>query len=278
MKNTVPFTVVIITQNSVELIENAIKSAKFADEVLIIDSNSTDGTQDLAKKLEVKVINNTFENYAKQKQFGIDSAQNDWVFILDSDERISKQLAQSVLNALYNETYSAYMVDRKNFFLGKEVMAGFWQDDTHIRFFNRQKYKLLDQQIHETVIPKNSEESSVGNLEGELYHISHRSVEELSKKAYEYSILDAQERIKRNPSKITGKNIVFSALTYFFKIFIQGGGYKDGTQGLINSLILTYQQRILIRSLIWEMQQNPSLKTLNKNIDKKLSQNFYDGK
>lgn len=278
MKNIVPFTVVIITQNSAELIKNAIKSVYFADEILVIDSGSTDDTVNIAKELGAKVINNTFLNYSQQKQFGIDTAKNDWIFILDSDERVSKELAKSILNALENEHYNAFKIQRKNYFLGKEVRADFWKNDHHIRLFNKNTFELLNQQIHEVIIPKHGGTEPVGELTGNLYHITHRSVSELSRKAYEYSLLDAEERIKRNPPTISGKNIVFSALEYFFELYIKGGGYKDGTEGLINSLILTYQQRILIRSLLWEMQQRPNLIKLNQNIDEKLSQNFYDEK
>jgi len=89
-------------------------------------------------------------------------------------------------------------------------------------------------------------------------------------------LLDAQERFTQNPPTITGWNIVSSAIKYFFRVYVTGGGYKDGTEGLLNALILTYQQRILIRSMLWEMQQKPSLESKYKSIDTELSKDRYE--
>lgn len=266
-------SVVMITLNDEAMIEAALQSAVWADKIVVVDSGSTDKTVDIAKKAGAKVFTHTFENYGKQKQFAVSKASNDWVFILDADERISKQLAKSIISTLEKPQKTAYSVQRKNYFLGKEVTAQYWNDDVIIRLFNKKMHSVSDQRIHEAVIAKRSE---TGSLSGYLHHLSHRSIKELSKKAHEYAQLDAEERLTQNPPTITGWNIISSAIKYFIEVYLLGGGYKDGTEGLLNALILTYQQRILIRSHIWEKQQKPSLEAKYKMIDKELAQDRYE--
>lgn len=263
----------MITLNDESIIEAALQSAAWADEIVVVDSGSTDKTVDIAKKTSAKIFTHTFENYGKQKQFAVSKASNDWVFILDADERISKELAESVISTLENPEKSAYYIKRKNYFLGKEVTAEYWEDDVIIRLFNKKMHNVNDQRIHEAVIANTSE---TGQLDGYLYHLSHRSIKELSKKAHEYAQLDAEERLTQNPPTITGWNIFSSAVKYFIEVYVLGGGYKDGTEGLLNALILTYQQRILIRAHIWEKQQKPSLEAKYKKIDKELVQDRYE--
>ncbi len=260
-------SIVIITKNSQEQIGDAILSAKFADEVLVVDDYSKDKTVQTAKKLGAKVILNKFKNYSQQKQFAIKQAKNDWIFILDSDEIISKQLASSIYSAIKQNKFSAFKVKRKNYFLGKKVNADFWKKELTIRLFDRKKHKISNRIVHEKILANNNE---TGFVSGYLLHISHQSIYELSKKAFIYSKPDAEERFKKNPPIITGKNIIFSAIKYFINIYFVGGSYKDGTEGIINSLFMTYQQVILIRSYIWEMQQNPSLKEKNQLLIKHL--------
>lgn len=268
-----PLSVIIITHNEETVLEPAIKSVLWADEIIVVDSGSTDSTTAIAKKLGVKVLTHTFKNYGKQKRYAVSQTKNNWVFILDADERVSKQLAISIISTLENPAKSAYFVKRKNYFLGKQVTAQYWNDDAVIRLFDKTKHMISEQKIHEKV---EANTDTTGYLDGYLHHLSHRSIEELSKKAYVYSKLDAEERLTQNPPQITGWNIVSSALKYFIEVYVLGGGYKDGTEGLLNALILTYQQRILIRSHIWEHQQHPSLESKYKKIEAKLAHDRYE--
>lgn len=272
MKN-IKLSIVLITLNSEDIITPALQSVAWADEIIVVDSGSTDKTVSIAKKANAKVFTHTFQNYGKQKQFAVSKASNDWVFILDDDERVSKTLAESIISTLEKPQKTAYYVQRKNYFLGKEVTAHYWDEDVIIRLFNKKMHKVSDQRIHEAVIANTSE---TGKLHGNLYHLSHRSIEELSKKAHEYAQLDASERFTQNPPKITGWNIISSAFKYFIELYITGGGYKDGTEGLLNALILTYQQRILIRAMIWEKQQMPSLEAMYQMIDGDLAKDRYE--
>ncbi|NCS97991.1 MAG: glycosyltransferase family 2 protein [Candidatus Pacebacteria bacterium] len=273
MKKTVPLSVVVIAYNEEAVLEAALKSVAWADEIIVVDSGSTDSTLDIAKKFGAKTISHPFENYGSQKQFAVDQASHTWVFVLDADERVSAPLAESMLSTLKNPFKSAYRIQRKNYFLGREVTAQYWDNDTSVRLFDKTKHSFSKQRIHEKVVAKKSE---VEKIKGVLYHLSHRSIAELSKKAHTYALLDAQERFTQNPPTITGWNIVSSAIKYFFRVYVTGGGYKDGTEGLLNALILTYQQRILIRSMLWEMQQKPSLESKYKSIDTELSKDRYE--
>ncbi|NQU88008.1 MAG: glycosyltransferase family 2 protein, partial [Mariniphaga sp.] len=132
-------TAIIPTLNEEQNIKEAIDSVSFADEVLVIDSFSTDGTVEIAKELKAKVIEYKFDNFSAQKNRAIEKASGKWILLLDADERISKELREEIITLLNsNVVHDAYWVFRKNSFLGKEVRFSGWQNDKVIRLFQKE--------------------------------------------------------------------------------------------------------------------------------------------
>jgi len=212
-------SIVILTKNNQDTIEYAIKSSLFADEILIIDSGSTDKTLEIAKRYNVKIIHQEWLGYAKQKQFGVDMAKNDWVFVLDSDEEITKELQKEILNILQNPKHKGYYIKRKNIYFGKMLNYGLYPD-SHIRLFNKNFGKFNDREVHESVIIK----GKVGKLKKYMIHRAYATIEECIDSFNRYSTLGA----KNNNFKA-----IFSANWMFFKIYILKLGFLDGWHGYI---------------------------------------------
>ena len=148
---SIPLSVVIISKNEEKFIKDAILSAKFADEVLIVDSGSNDNTCSIAANLGAKVIVEDWLGFGAQKNRAIDLAKNDWVFVLDSDERITPELQFEINNILSNPIFDGYFVARLNRFFGKFIKTCGLYPDYSIRLFNRQKGRFTDVAVHERV-------------------------------------------------------------------------------------------------------------------------------
>ena len=150
------FSVVIITKNEEKFIAAAIKSAIFADEVLILDSGSTDNTCNIAQELGARVEQQDWLGFGAQKNKVVELAKNDWVFILDADERFTDDLQLEVLETLKNPTVDGYLVARLNRFFGKDIKTCGLYPDYSIRLFNRNKGRFNDVAVHESVQMKGS--------------------------------------------------------------------------------------------------------------------------
>ena len=144
-------SIVIITQNEEKYISDAVKSAIFADEVLVLDSGSDDKTCDIAKENGARVKKNQWLGFGAQKNKAVELAKNDWVFVLDADERFTDDLRLEVLETLKNPTVDGYLVARLNRFFGKDIKTCGLYPDYSIRLFNRNKGRLNDVPVHESV-------------------------------------------------------------------------------------------------------------------------------
>jgi len=213
-------SVVIITKNSQKYIADAVKSADFADEVLVLDSGSSDKTCKIAGELGARVEYQQWLGFGRQKQKGVDLAKNDWVFVLDSDERILPELRDEILKELLNPKFDAYYVARINNFWGRDIKyLGLYPDYT-IRLFNRKKARFNDRDVHESVICK----CEKGYLKHPLKHFAYESIEEFIAKQNRYSSLGAK------PDKIKA---FFSPFWTFFKLYFIKLGFLEGWDGFV---------------------------------------------
>src|SRR5215467_4285808 len=145
---------VIITFNEAENISEACDSVSWADEILVVDSESTDETRELAARCGAKVIVNPWPGFAPQKQFATEAAANNWVFSLDADERVSPELRASILSLSEADEAAladGYKVARRAFYLGRWIRGGGWYPDYQLRLFNRRRGRWGDRVIHESV-------------------------------------------------------------------------------------------------------------------------------
>ena len=214
-------SVVIISKNEEKFIADAVKSALFADEVLVLDSGSTDNTHTIAKDLGAKVLHQDWLGFGIQKNKAVELAKNDWVFVLDSDERITAELQIEILNILKNPAVDGYHVARFNKFFGKYIKYCGLYPDYSIRLFNKQKGKFNEVSVHESV----QMQSTVGKLKNHMLHLAFDSVEEFSDKQKKYAKLSQK---KRNLIKA-----FISPIWTFLKIYIFRLGFVEGWRGFV---------------------------------------------
>ena len=216
-------SVVIITKNEEKVIEDAIKSALFADEVIILDSGSTDKTCEIAQELGAKVYQQDWLGFGPQKNRAVQLASNDWVFVLDSDERITDELKKELLEELKEPKSDGYFVARLNNFFGKNIKTCGLYPDYTVRFFNKNKGKFTDVSVHESV----QIDGKTSNLKNHMFHLAYESIEEFISKQNRYSSL--------NHKKKSLLKAIFNPYWTFFKLFIIKKGFMDGWHGFIIS-------------------------------------------
>jgi glycosyltransferase involved in cell wall biosynthesis len=247
---------VIITYNEERDIERCLNSIQdVADEIIVVDSFSTDKTEDICKKYNVKFFQHTFKGYRDQKNYALSLASNDHILSLDADEALSEKLKKSITEVKNNWHSDGYSFNRSNNYCGQWIHHTSWYPDRKIRLFNSQKGKWGGLNLHETVEMVHG--SKVSILDGDLLHWAYYSYEEHIQKINNYSTLGAQEYF--NSGKKSGP---FSAVLHsrwaFFKSYFIKRGFLDGYYGFVISTLTAYKiflKYIKLRKLI--EQNNP---------------------
>lgn len=229
-------TAIIPTFNEEIHMQSAIESVSFADEIIVIDSFSTDRTVEIAKKNNVVLIQRKFDDFSSQKNFAIGKASNDWVFILDSDERIEKSLKDEIVNTLKEPTkFVAFGIKRNFYFLGKKIKFSGWQRDKVVRLFSKSSCKYNGDFVHE-LIETNGE---IGLLKNKINHYSYRDFDHYVAKLNRNSWLKAkklhQDNKKANPYNLLVKPLVRFLIHYIIRL-----GFLDGFEGFILASIQSY--------------------------------------
>jgi len=214
-------SIVIITKNEENFIADAIKSSLFADEIIVLDSGSTDNTCTIAKDLGARVEVQDWLGYGPQKNKAVSLAKNNWVFVLDSDERITPDLQQEVVSILERPVADGYYVARLNNFFGKYIKTCGLYPDYSIRLFNRKKGEFSHVTVHESV----QIQGKVDKLKNHMLHLAFDSVEEFYDKQKKYAKLSQK---KKNLIKAFISPIWTFVKIYFFKL-----GFVEGRHGFI---------------------------------------------
>lgn len=251
---------VIIAFNEEENIAAAIQSIVWADEILVVDSESTDKTRAIAESSNAKVLTKKWQGFSKQKQFAVDNAAHDWIFSLDADERVSDLLRSEILklkNQPENSLASGYKIPRITFYMNRWIRHGGWHPDWQLRFFNRTKGKWKDVLIHESV--QMQEGGRIGKLSGEILHYSIPDAAYHNRMiANRYAPLAAEQMFARgrktSPVKVFTAGLTAFLQTYFLKL-----GFLDGLAGFCIARFAAHHA-FLKHILLWEMQKSSKSK------------------
>lgn len=248
-------TAVITTYNEEENIERALKSVLWADEIIVVDSYSTDKTVFLAQKWAHKVLQNKYESPAKQKNWIIPQASHSWIFLLDADEWSTPELQQEIQQILTKGTeISAFWIKRQNYFFGKKIRYSGWQNDAVIRFFRRDECRYKDLLVHEEI----QTNGQVGKLKNKIHHNTYTKLGNILTKVEKYSSWGAYDRVNKT-KKITIFHLMVKPFFRFFRHYIIKLGILDGKEGLIISVISSYN--VFLRSLkILRIKQGENIK------------------
>ncbi len=250
-------SVVIIAFNEEENIADALKSVVWADEILVVDSESTDKTRAIAESSNAKVLTKNWQGFSKQKQFAVDNAAHDWIFSLDADERVSDLLKNELLklkNQSEDSLGSGYKVPRLTFYMNRWIRHGGWYPDWQLRFFDRTKGKWKDVLIHESV--QMQENARVEKLSGDILHYSIPDAAYHNRMiANRYAPLAAEQMFMRG-RKTSPLKIFAAGLTAFLQTYILKLGFFDGLAGFCIARFAAHHA-FLKHLLLWEMQNSP---------------------
>lgn len=233
MENTIKISALCITLNEADNILDYINSLWFADEIIIVDSNSTDDTLAIASRFEkVSAYKRDFDNFSAQKNFALSKAKNDWIVFFDLDEEITMAISEEIVD-LYNSRSNivAYKVKRYIIFMGKKIRYSGFQTDYVIRFFNKNhcSYKNL---VHETLEVR----GKTSLLKNRLPHHTYSTFDDYSKKLHQYSALQAKMLFEKN-KRPTLFQFLFRPFYRFWHQYLIRLGILDGKEGFILAYI-----------------------------------------
>lgn len=229
-----PLSVAIIAKNEADRIANCLQGLTFADEVLVVDSGSRDNTISIAESFGCTVISQEWLGYALQKQFAVNQCRNDWVLILDADERVPAETAQQIVEVLHshNQIYDAYSLLRKNFFHKRWIRHCGWWPERIVRIVNRKKGRFSDNLVHEKWIA----EGNVKALDLYIEHYSFRNYSDLIGKMQRYSTLAAEEMIKKDKA-VRWWTPFSHGLWMFIRTYFLEKGIVEGFDGFMISAL-----------------------------------------
>ncbi|MGA0558122.1 glycosyltransferase family 2 protein [Larkinella sp. VNQ87] len=260
MKNPkIPLSVVMITLNAERTLKQALESvADWADDLVIVDSGSTDSTLSIAQTFNGRILHRKFDGFGTQKQFAIDQARHDWVLVLDADEIVTAPLANEIATVVATSAsdYAGYTLPRSLIFLGRILRYGGQSRQPILRLFNRRKGRMTPASVHESV----QVEGTVGHLSGLLIHYSYGSLHDYVLKLNQYTTLSAHEmaaRQKKANVALQGARFLFT----FVKIYFVKGGLFDGYPGFTWALLSAMYPVIKYSKLQEIKDQGLSMKT-----------------
>ncbi len=218
----------IITCNEERNIARAIESLRCADEIIVVDSGSTDRTVELARKLGVRVVESAWPGYANQKNFAADQAVHDWILSIDADESLSEALEAEIWKVKKSGPYfDAYTMPRLARYLGRWIRHSGWYPDRKVRLYHRGKARWEGEYVHESVVAT----GTVGHLESNLLHFTCDSLSEHLRTMDRYTTLAAEQLIEAKYTVTWGKLIFQPPWTFFHAYFVKLG-FLDGVEGL----------------------------------------------
>jgi (heptosyl)LPS beta-1,4-glucosyltransferase len=232
MKEKTPLSIAIIAKNEAQNLPACLESIRFAEQIVVVDSGSTDGTAEIARKFGCQVYNEPWRGYSAQKQFAIDQCTHPWVLLLDADERIPVVTASAIKDMVDSdsEETAGYSFPRKNFFQGRWIKH-LWGKDRVVRLFRKNRGRMTHARVHEAVEVNGRVEALYVPLE----HYTESSLSKLLVKMDHYTTLGAQEAFEEG-MRASVWLAVFLAFFAFLQSYFLKRGFLDGVQGLTLSV------------------------------------------
>lgn len=246
-------SIVMITKNSADKIEDCLKPVKsLAGEILVIDGGSTDGTVEIARKHNARVINQAGKGYADWRNQGIKEASGEWIFYLDSDERVTPELATEIelLITSHELSFFTYAIPRRNIILGKEMRHGGWWPDYVKRLYKKSSLKKWVGELHEEPVF----EGEMGHLKNPMIHLKHSNLSEMIEKTNKWSEIEAKLLFDAgHPAMSWWRFFRIMASELWYRLIVKKG-FLDGVEGVIYAIYQVWSKFVTYAKL-WEMQQ-----------------------
>jgi len=245
-------TVTVIAWNEEERLRACLESVGFADEIVVVDAESSDKTASLAREFTDKVWVRPWPGFAVQKNFALDQATGQWVLSLDADERVTPELAARIRSIVTAEGAAAgYLIPRRNIFWGAWVRHGGLYPDYQLRLFRRGAGRFAENAVHESV----RVDGPVQALAEPLLHQSYRDLEDFVRRSNRYSTLAAADWLRRRRA-VSVADLIMKPLGRFLSMYIMRRGFLDGWRGLV--LAVLYAEYVFLRmAKAWEARRAP---------------------
>lgn len=260
---SVKLSIIILAKNVADEIVPALKTSRFADEIIVVDTGSIDKTPEIALKHKAVVLYTDGHDFAKWRNLGAREARGDWLLYLDSDERIPVRLAKEIRKTIDNSEFNSYTISRYEVFLGKHLAH--WPDPRVHRLIKKDALKRWEGALHEQPLI----DGEVGKLREQMVHFSHKNIDEKVTNTLNWSRSEAELLLKSNHPPMVGWRFLRIMFTEFFHRCIKQGLWRDGTEGWIE-IIYQMFSRFLTYERLWELQRKPSLKDQYTKLDKQI--------
>ena len=244
-------TVIIPCKNEEHNMKEVLESVKWADEVMVVDSFSSDRTLDIAKEYTNCILQHEYKSSAAQKNWAIPQAQNEWILLVDADERVTPELKNEVLDKLNGSMdCTGYWIYRDNYFMGKRIRYGGMGGDKVVRLFKRDLCRYEEKQVHSEIIT----EGKLGFLESKLVHNTYKDLDHYLEKVHRYSLWSAMDFDKKTGT-INLYHILLKPGFKFFQFYILKRGFMDGFAGFVVAALASYS--VLLRFLqLWSLRNH----------------------
>ena len=224
-----PLSVLVTTRNEEAALRACLESARFAEEIVVVDSGSTDGTLAIARSIADRVLQHEYENPAAQKNWALPQLTHDWVLILDADERVSPELRAEIESVLQHPARrDGYWIRRENWFYGKPIHSAGWQRDRVLRLLDRRQGAYRPVLVHEEIELR----GAAGTLSAKLLHEPYRDLDHYFEKWSRYSRWSAEE-LRRKNVRATGARLLLRPWLRFVRMYLLEGGFTEGRRGIV---------------------------------------------
>lgn len=241
---------VIITLNEEVHIERCLKSLQFADEIVVLDSYSTDRTVEIARKYTDKVSFREFRGFGEQKAAALDLASCEWLLFVDADEVVSEGMASEICEVIEHGSCDGYRSPRLTYFLGRAMRYCGWYPDYQLRLAKKCKARMPERLVHEHL----EVDGIIGTLRSPLIHYSYANMAVYTRKMFHYARAAAEQK-QREGRKSRLSDLLFRPCFTFVKMYLLKQGFRDGLHGFILSG-LSASSVFLRYVMLWDMSRS----------------------
>jgi glycosyltransferase involved in cell wall biosynthesis len=255
-REKVPISVYVLTYNNRETIERCLKSLNWAEELVVVDSCSTDGTYEICKQYTNGVTQRKWPGHRDQYQYAADQTTRDWIMFVDADEEITTELAEEIRKVLGERTndIDGFLVYRRTYYLGRWIRFGGWYPDCEIRLYRRDKGRW-EGGLHAKVVV----DGKVGSLKNQYLHYTYRDISDQMQTIDKYSQIAAEDMFTRG-EKFSFFKLFFHPPFRFIKEYLLKSGFRDGLPGFI--IIISTMFYVFIKyAKLWELTRSAKEKS-----------------
>lgn len=242
-------TGIVITKNEEKMLGEALKSLSWVDDLIVVDTGSTDKTIQIAKKNSARIVHSDGKHFSDWRNQGLKNSKNDWILYLDADERITPELKNEILESMVGSKFSAYAIPRKNIILGQEFKHGGQYPDYVKRLYKRIDLKNWIGNLHEEPVF----EGEMGHLNNPMIHLKHETISEMIDKTNKWSEIEAKLMLDAKHPPMNIPRFVSAAIREFWKRIIIELAFLDGPKGFIYGMYQVFS-KVVSYTKLWEMQ------------------------